>query len=43
MKPNVAVIAAGAMGSGVAGRLTQNAIAVTTSLAGRSPAPQTRS
>jgi putative dehydrogenase len=42
MKPTVAVIAAGAMGSGVAGRLTQNAIAVTTSLAGRSPASAAR-
>ena len=36
MKPIVAVIAAGMMGSGVAGRLSANGIAVRTSLAGRS-------
>ena len=36
MTPSVAVIAAGMMGSGVAGRLAANGIAVRTSLAGRS-------
>ncbi len=36
MTPTVAVIAAGMMGSGVAGRLTQHRVRVLTSLAGRS-------
>ena len=36
MKPVVAVIAAGAMGSAVAKKLTENGVEVLTSLAGRS-------
>ncbi len=36
MTPTVAIIAAGMMGSGVAGRLTQHRVRVLTSLAGRS-------
>ena len=36
MTPTVAVIASGMMGSGVAGRLTQNGVSVVTTLAGRS-------
>jgi 3-hydroxyisobutyrate dehydrogenase-like beta-hydroxyacid dehydrogenase len=42
MKPIVAVIAAGMMGSGVASRLAANGIAVRTSLAGRGAATRTR-
>lgn len=42
MKPVVAVIAAGAMGSAVARKLTENGIEVLTSLAGRSAASAAR-
>lgn len=42
MKPTVAVIAPGMMGSAVAKRLTENGIEVRTSLAGRSPATLAR-
>ncbi len=42
MKPIVAVIAPGMMGSGVGQRLVENGIEVRTSLAGRSPATQDR-
>lgn len=42
MQPIVAVIAAGMMGSGVGGRLTQNGVEVRTSLAGRSAASAQR-
>ena len=42
MKPTVAVIAAGAMGSGVGKRLTENGVTVLTSLEGRSAASAKR-
>ncbi len=42
MKPTVAVIAQGAMGSGISARLTQNGVRVVTSLAGRSAASAER-
>lgn len=42
MTPTVAIIAAGAMGSGVGARLTENKVKVLTSLAGRSAASAKR-
>ena len=42
MSLTVAIVAAGAMGSGVAQRLTENGVTVLTSLAGRSAASATR-
>lgn len=42
MSLTVAIVAAGAMGSGVAQRLTENGVTVHTSLAGRSPASAAR-
>jgi len=42
MTPTVAIVAAGAMGSGVGARLTENKVAVLTSLAGRSAASAKR-
>src|SRR5689334_22059259 len=42
MPPTVAVIASGAMGAGVGGRLTENGVTVLTLLKGRSEASQKR-
>jgi 3-hydroxyisobutyrate dehydrogenase-like beta-hydroxyacid dehydrogenase len=42
MTPTVAVIASGAMGAGVGGRLTENGVTVLTMLKGRSEASQKR-
>lgn len=42
MKPTVAIIAAGAMGSAIAQHLTRHGVTILTSLEGRSPASQAR-